>query len=241
VTEARGTYIAFVDADDVIEPTKHEQQLAVLENNDPYTLVHTGSVAFWPDKSRPDLVRAGAERATGRCTRIVFEDNPICGASTMLRRSVILELGNYDFDLIGTEDFYMSLAASTRCDFVYLPEPLYRMRRHPGNITNRKAHMAYHHWLAQERFRQMYPDAFAQLPAESVQSSMIEPVLRTVKEAYWRRESVGYRRLLKLAVELAPEDPEIQQLWRRRQWPMWALRMWDRLPRRRMTPQRAVG
>lgn len=231
VTEARGTYIAFVDADDAIEPTKHEKQLAILENSDPYTLVHTGSVAFWPDQSRPDLVRTGGERATGCCTQVVFESNPICGASTMMRRSVISELGNYDPDLIGTEDFGMSLVASTRCDFVYLPEPLYRMRRHTGNITNRKAHMAYHHWLAQERFRRKCPDAFAQLPAESVQQYMIEPILRTVKEAYWQRESDGYQRLLRLALALAFEDTEIQKLWRRRRVPMWALRAWDRLSR----------
>jgi len=67
------------------------------------------------------------------------------------------------------------------------------------------------------------------------------PVLRTVKEAYWHRESVGYQKLLQLAVELAPMDPEIQLLWRRRKWPMWALRVWDRLNIKGIAPQRAAG
>jgi len=238
---ARGRYVTFCDADDRIEPAKIEKQLAVLENTRHDTLVHTGSEIFYDDGARPSYRRLGGELATGQCTRVIFEQNPVCGASVMMRKSLILKLGNYDPQLRGTDDFGLSLVASTRCHFVYLPEPLYRMRRHAGNMTNRKANMAYYHWLAQERFRQLCPDAFAQLPAESVRCSMVEPVLQTVKEAYWHRESAGYRRLLWLAIELAPEDPEIRQLWRRRKWPMWALRTWDRLPIKGVASQRAAG
>ncbi len=229
VEQARGEYIAFVDADDTVEPTKHEKQLAVLENSDPHTLVHTGSLARWPDGSRPSYQRRGAETAIGGCTQIIFERNPVCGASTMLRRSVILELGNYNPDLFGTEDFGMSLLASTCCDFVYLPEPLYVMNQHSTNITRRRAHMAYVHWLAQDCFRRRCPEAFAALPAESVRQYMIEPVLRTVLDSYWRRDPADYQRLLRLAVTIAPHDPRIRQLWRRRRIPMRALRCWDRL------------
>lgn len=229
VFEARGTFIAFVDADDLVEPTKHEKQLAVLESSPPHTLVHTGSMVFFPDGSRPAYIRTGGESATGHCTRAIFEHNRVCGASSMLRRSVILELGNYDAELFGTEDYGMSLKASTCCSFTYLPEPLYRMRQHGGNLTGRSAHMAYMHWLAQETFRLRCPGAFAELPAESVRKSMIEPVLRAVKESYWRRDASGYLRLLRLAVALAPRDPEIRPLWRRRFCPMGLLRVWDRL------------
>ncbi len=230
VLEAKGTFIAFIDADDVIEPSKHERQLAVLEKGDPFTLAHTGSIAYWPDGSRPAYQRKGAEQAVGRhCTQVVFERNPVCGASSMLRREVILALGNYDPDLFGTEDFGMNLIASTCCEFVYLPEPLYRMRQHDNNITGRKAHMAYVHWLAQEKFRQRCPEAFGRLSADSVRQFMIEPVLRTVKEAYWRREAGDYRRLLKLAMQLDGKDPFIGKLWRRRFLPMSFLRLWDRL------------
>lgn len=229
VTEARGRFIAFVDADDTIEPTKHEKQLAVLETSDPHTLVHTGSLARWVDGSRPPRQRKGAEAAVGRCTQVIFERNPVCGASTMMRRSVILELGNYNPDLVGTEDFGMSLMASTCCDFVHIPEPLYMMNQHGANITRRRAHMAYYHWLAQDYFRRRCPGAFAALPAESVRQYMIEPVLRTVLDTYWRREAADYQRLLRLAVTIAPHDPRIRQLWRRRFIPMRALRWWDRL------------
>jgi len=238
---ATGRYVSFCDADDLIEPTKIEKQLAVLDGTGHDTVVHTGSEIFYDDGSRPPYRRLGGDLATGRCTRAIFERNPVCGASVMMRKSVIIKLGNYDPQLRGTDDFGLSLVASTRCHFVYLPEPLYRMRRHAGNMTNRKANMAYYHWLAQERFRKLCPDAFAQLPAESVRRYMVEPVLQTVKEAYWRRESVGYHKLLQLAVNLAPDDPEIQLLWRRRRWPMWALRTWDRLPIKGVLHQRAAG
>jgi len=229
VREARGEYIAFVDADDTVDPTKHEKQLAILTRSDSHTLVHTGASIFWSDGRHPPTERPSAAEATGRCLRTVFERNPVCGASTMLRRSVILELGNYDPDLFGTEDFGMSLMAASCCEFVYLPEPLYRIRRHGSNLSSRPCHMAYMHWLAQERFRQRRPEAFAQLPAESVRQYMIEPVLQAVKDAHWRRDTNDYARLLKLARQLAPEDPEIRRMWHKRWIPMRVLRAWDRM------------
>ena len=229
-TEATGTFITFCDADDTIHPTKIEKQLAVLENSHPETLVHTGAEIFFDDGSRPPYIRKGGETATGRdCLQTIFECNPICGASVMMRRLTILKLGNYDPELRGTDDYCMSLVAATRCEFVYIDEPLYRMRRHNSNMTNRKANMAYFHWLSQEKFRQSCPEAFAQLPSESVQKYMIEPVLQTVREAYWQRKPVGYRRLLNLAAQVAPNETDIQQFWRRRWWPMSMLRLWDAL------------
>jgi len=229
VSQARGTFIAFVDADDTVHPLKHEKQLAILEKSDPHTLVHTGARIQWVDGRHPPKLRKGADSAIGRCLRTIFERNPVCGASTMLRRSTILELGNYNPELLGTEDFGMLLATSTCCDFVYVPEPLYVINRHENNISSRKAHMAYYHWLAQEKFRQRFPQHFATLPTDSIRRYMIEPVLRAVREAYWRRDPIGYRRLLRLARKLAPDDPTIRQLYRRRWWPMSALRAWDRL------------
>ena len=88
--------------------------------------------------------------------------------------------------------------------------------------------MAYHHWLTQEKFRRRFPSAFATLPPDSIRRYMVEPVLRAVREAYWRRESVGYRRLVELAMRLAPDDPVMQRFYRRRCWPMGVLRWFDR-------------
>jgi hypothetical protein len=103
------------------------------------------------------------------------------------------------------------------------------MRRHANNMTNRKARMAYYHWLAQERFRQRCPEAFNTLPSESIEQYMIEPVIRTVLAAYWAREPSGYRTLLKLARQLKPDDERIHLCHRRRFIPMRLLRAVDRL------------
>ena len=240
VEEARGEYIAFVDADDTIEPTKHELQLQAFAEHGPYTLVHTDAVSFWTDGSRPERVRGIGHDATGRCTRVVFERNPVCGASSMLRRDIILEMGNYRPELFGTEDYGMSLVASTICDFVYIPQPLYRMRKHETNITNRSSHMAVVHWLAQDWFRRRCPDAFEALPGESVRQFMTEPVLRAAIDAYWRRDARDYGRLLRLAATIAPQRDDIQRLWRRRLVPMWALKQWDRLHLRAATVSKQV-
>jgi glycosyltransferase involved in cell wall biosynthesis len=230
VSQAKGTFIGYVDADDTIEPTKHEKQLAILENRDLYTLVHTDTTLYWPDGSQPERRRRRGHQAVGHnTTQTIFETNPVCGASTMLRRSVILELGNYQSELFGTEDLGMSLIASTCCEFVYIDEPLYRIRRHDMNITRRWSHMAVVHWMAQDYFRRICPVAFAELPSESVHQYMVEPVLRAVRRAYWERDPRDYQRVLKLAISLAPDDEGVQRFWRRRHVPMWALRVLDRI------------
>lgn len=228
VREARGEFIAFVDADDTIDARKCEMQLAVLERTDPHTVVHTGARLWWPDGSRPAYQRSGGEQAVGRdCTRTIFERNPVCGASVMMHRSLLLELGNYDPDIPVSEDYLLWLIASTCCEFIYLPEPLYHIRRHARSVTHRTSYMAYYHWRAQDAFRQRCPRAFASLGTECVTRSMVEPVLRAVREAYWVRDGRDYLPLLRLARQLAPEDPFIRKLWRRRHLPWSLLRCLD--------------
>jgi hypothetical protein len=58
---------------------------------------------------------------------------------------------------------------------------------------------------------------------------MIAPVLQATKEAYWQRNADGYATSLRLARQLAPEDPAIRTLWRRRWFPLSLLKLYDRL------------
>lgn len=137
MSAARGEYVAMIDADDRVDPRKHECQLRALENADRWSIVHTGSTVFWSDASRPAVVRGGTEAAVGSCTRVIFESNPVCGASVMMRREIVMELGNYDPEIAMSGDYAFSLVASARCHFLCVPEPLYHIRRHAGNRTNR--------------------------------------------------------------------------------------------------------
>jgi len=76
---------------------------------------------------------------------------PRLRGSTMLRRSVILELGTTTRS-VRHRGFRHVAAGLDVLRLCLPPEPLYVMNQHATNITRRRAHMAYVHWLAQDYF-----------------------------------------------------------------------------------------
>ena len=136
VAEARGEWIAFLDADDVWLPAKLERQLALLEQDPAADLLFT-NFFLW-DGSR-DLGLAYAPSA------VLPEGNPLQAlilscfllpSTVMVRRERLLEIGAFDPALHMAEDWDLWLRLAERGIHARgLAEPLARYRRWPGSMT----------------------------------------------------------------------------------------------------------
>jgi hypothetical protein len=102
IAEARGTYLAFLDADDRWMPDCLACHIALL-NSDPQCGASFARIQFFdPAMQRPGVRSAAHDRLT---LAQVLGENPICTTSNLFaRRSLFEEIGGFDPELTHGED-----------------------------------------------------------------------------------------------------------------------------------------
>jgi glycosyltransferase involved in cell wall biosynthesis len=144
IQAAVGEYLAFLDADDLMLPHRLAAQLAVLDADPALSGVGSGYVWIdeqgqplpWPYHSwqrTPDL---------NDITSWLF-DCPFVPSAVMLRRQAWVDVGGFDEDLVGPEDwnFWMRLVV-TRHRLTWHPEVVCLYRRSSGSLSEDAPRMA---------------------------------------------------------------------------------------------------
>ena len=85
-------YVAFLDADDLIDPRTVELQVGLLNEQSEVGIVHTDMKRFDGQGWVEDFVVAPDRVAQGTCWRALFLGDTLCGASVMTRRKVLAAL-----------------------------------------------------------------------------------------------------------------------------------------------------
>jgi len=121
-SEARGTYLAFLDSDDLFLPAKLEQQVALLEAEARLPLCHANEIWRRGDKELRQLPK---HRKLGGA---IFEHClPMCRISpsaAVMRRAIFMELGGFDEELEVAEDYELWLRVTCRHEVGFVEEPL---------------------------------------------------------------------------------------------------------------------
>lgn len=129
ISNAAGEFIAFLDSDDLWEPTKLEKQLDLFVDAPELGLVYTW-VASVDENGKP-RGRILKNFAEGKVWQDLVQHNVVeCGSTPMIRRSCFDEVGLFDENLTNVEDRDMWLRISCKYDFAVVKEALvsYRQR-----------------------------------------------------------------------------------------------------------------
>ncbi|HLX29948.1 MAG TPA: glycosyltransferase [Casimicrobiaceae bacterium] len=131
--EARGHYVACMDADDVSSPLRFERQVRFLDEHPDIAMVGTaaGMISAKGDPGNSIEVPTDPDEIA----RHILEVNCFVHSSVMIRRSAILAIGGYDESLPCTIDYDLALRVCERYKAANLAERLVDYRIHAGQLS----------------------------------------------------------------------------------------------------------
>ncbi len=160
LAHAQGEYMAFLDADDLWEPTKLEKQVQYLEDKPEVGLVYSWT-ALIDERGNP-TGRVYAFDAEGNVWEQLLVGDPISnGSSCMVRRSCFETVGVFDRSLTSAEDYDMWLRIAARYPFAVVREPLTLYRQHFSSVSKNRQRML-------QSLRTVIEKAFQSVPLEKL-------------------------------------------------------------------------
>jgi glycosyltransferase involved in cell wall biosynthesis len=159
ISNTQSEYLAFLDADDLWEPTKLAKQLQIMEEYPEVGLVYTWVALI--DERGASTGRVFKNHAEGDAWKQLVERNIVeCGSVALVRRQCFTTCGIFDRNLDSfVEDWDMWLRIAAVYPFKVVKEPLVYYRQ--------LANSASKNWAAMERsFKIVIEKAFADAPAD---------------------------------------------------------------------------
>ncbi len=158
IGKAKGEYIAFLDADDLWQPTKLEKQVQFLDNNPTVGLVSTWMILT--DEHSNFLSEVKLNFKQGNIRKEIIEIDLIpCGSIPMVRRACFDTAGFFDSTLRFGEDWEMWARIAAEYDFGLVRESLVYYRQHPQNSSKSSEEML-------PQFERLIEKMFSSVPAE---------------------------------------------------------------------------
>ncbi len=136
-----GTYVAFLDGDDLWQEEKLERQLPSFDSHPAVGLVYSDFYEF--DGGKPnDLDRAHALSYRADDSNLLAEyylrDAPVMPSTMIVRKAVFDELGGFNESLPMNEDTEFCLRVAEKFNFHHIPQALVKKRRHAGSLSSQQ-------------------------------------------------------------------------------------------------------
>jgi glycosyltransferase involved in cell wall biosynthesis len=148
IKESNGSYLQFLDADDLIEAGKLKAQLQAFAENPEYDIVYSGVNYFrtqFPEERLHSMCRNNKKwmpnvSGSGKAVlKYLFERNIMAANCPLVKRTVFTQVGQFNENLKYLEDWEFWLrCALHNLNFFYLNKPgtLALVRIHENSMTN---------------------------------------------------------------------------------------------------------
>jgi glycosyltransferase involved in cell wall biosynthesis len=133
IKHAKGKYIGFLDQDDLWLDNKLEVQIAALEQDEGVALVHSRQNCI--DTHGNKLDYDWISGASGFCFESMFKKNGVAVLTALIRKTIIDEIGLFNEELSGTDDYEMWLRVTLKYPIKYIDQTLALYRFHDSNVS----------------------------------------------------------------------------------------------------------
>jgi glycosyltransferase involved in cell wall biosynthesis len=142
IAEARGTFLAFLDSDDLFDPEKLELQVTYYQSHPEMGLVHSGFIKF--NNAEDDLGYRDTSWFFGNIYPgiLMYWTTLMAMDTVIVAKSVFESVGLFDTNLVYGEDLDMWRRIARRYPFGFINRSLARIRIHEGNISGDKTNAA---------------------------------------------------------------------------------------------------
>lgn len=200
IKEARGNYIAFLDADDTWDPICLEKLYSALEFYPTAALAYCGwqNLGLPGGRGKP-YVPPDYESSTKLEMLLRTCPWPIHAALT--RRKFIVKAGGFDERFSNAEDYKMWLGIASRFELVRVPEVLAYYHFHEGpQATKNKAKAAKDNWSVKKEFLRNHPEIVKKIGRNRIRQLTIGMLLERGYECYWTRDLDNARRIFHIVM-----------------------------------------
>ena len=208
---AHGTFVSFLDADDVMAPTKLTAQLEVLERSHAigwtYCDVLMETVATGATARASERFGYASRTLDGWLFPELIHGNFIPAIAPLVRRTALEVAGGFDERLTALEDWDMWLRLSLIAEARYTPAVLVTYRIRPGGMSEDRARMDRNRFLVLDKINRTRPVALESLG--NVGRRIIADTHNWLgKEAYASRDWREARRRFAASVVTVPWQRE---------------------------------
>lgn len=169
---AQGKYIAFLDQDDLWLPTKLALQVAALEQDEAAAFVYSNQDYIDDDGNKVDF--PWVTGIAGHCFAALLQRNFISVLTVLIRKAVIDDVGRFNEQLAGTDDYELWLRVTLKYPIKYLDLPLALYRFHGSNFSKNKFKMTVLFLKALNTLFAEHPEAYRLVSTRELNARLFE-------------------------------------------------------------------